>query len=726
MDKLEVWGGVECTVNRVGERWFDQLERSGHPQRLDDFDRFASLGITALRFPALWERLAPQSLSEIDWTWTDAALGRLRALGIRPIVGFVHHGAGPGYTSLVDDEFAQKLAQYARAFAERYPWVDAYTPVNEPLTTARFSGLYGVWHPNVRDKSTFLRILLNECRGVALAMREVRAVNPRAALLQTDDLGRTLCTPALAYQAEFENERRWLAFDLLAGRVDSRHRLYRWMRKAGVTADDLACFTHEPCPPDMIGINHYVTSNRYLDQRLEFYPACAHGGNGRHRYADVEAVRIGSLPLIEPSELLREVWARYGLPIAVTEAHLGCTRDEQMRWLVEIWNAARTVRAEGVDIRAVTSWSLLGAFDWDSLVTRNTGHYEPGAFDLRGPQPRETALCNVVRALATGREPSHPVLDVPGWWRRRHRVLYSSVEAAAALEPTPPVAPYLRRTRELLITGARGTLGRAFARICEHRGLPFRLLDRQALDIGDAESVERALGSFSPWAVINAAGYCRVDDAENDRDMCHRGNAVGPAILAAACASRGLPLVTFSSDLVFDGRSRSPYRESDGVAPLCVYGQSKVEGERQVLNTHRGALVVRTSAFFGPWDEYNFVTMTLRSLAAGVGVHAANDMTVSPTYVPDLVNATLDLTIDGATGIWHLANAGATSWAEFARLSAALRGYDEDLIVPVPGAALGFAAARPTYSALGTERGSGLMPPLAAALERYAAECRLA
>jgi dTDP-4-dehydrorhamnose reductase len=557
-------------------------------------------------------------------------------------------------------------------------------------------------------------------------MREVRAVNPGAKLVQTDDLGRTLSTPTLAYQAKFENERRWLAFDLLAGRVDSRHRLYRWMRQAGVSADDLALFTGEPCPPDVIGINHYVTSNRYLDQRLELYPACTHGGNGRHRYADVEAVRIGALPLIEPAELLREAWMRYRLPIAVTEAHIGCTRDEQMRWFVDLWRAATAVRADGVDVRAVTSWSLLGAFDWDSLVTRDAGHYEPGAFDLRGPQPRETALCSVIRALAAGREPSHPALDMPGWWRRANRVLYPAAAAPDAPKSAPAAAPYVRRTRELLITGARGTLGRAFARICEHRGLPFRLLDRQALDIGDAESVERALGSFSPWAVINAAGYCRVDDAERDRDMCHRGNAIGPAILAAACASRGLPLVTFSSDLVFDGRSRSPYRESDGVAPLCVYGQSKVEGERQVLNTHRGALVVRTSAFFGPWDEYNFVTMTLRSLAAGNGVRAADDMTVSPTYVPDLVNATLDLTIDGATGIWHLANAGATSWAEFARLSAALRGYDEELVVPVPGATLGFAAARPTYSALGTERGSGLMPPLGAALERYAAECRLA
>ena len=95
MDRLELWGGVECTVNRIGDRYFDQLERSGHLGRVADFDRFASIGIKALRFPALWERLAPHSLDAIDWSWTDSALERLCALGLRPIVGFVHHGSGP-------------------------------------------------------------------------------------------------------------------------------------------------------------------------------------------------------------------------------------------------------------------------------------------------------------------------------------------------------------------------------------------------------------------------------------------------------------------------------------------------------------------------------------------------------------------------------------------------------------------------------------------------------
>src|SRR5205823_1854885 len=123
--------------------------------------------------------------------------------------------------------------------------------------------------------------------------------------------------------------------------------------------------------------------------------------------------------------------------------------------------------------------------------------------------------------------------------------------------------------------------------------------------------------SYRPWAVVNAAGYVRVDDAEREPEACFRANADGPAVLAAACASRGVQLLTFSSDLVFDGSKGAPYVESDPVSPLNVYGRSKADAEVRVLRELPAALVVRTSAFFGPWDEYNFVTMALRTMAEG-------------------------------------------------------------------------------------------------------------
>ena len=725
---VELWGGVECTVNRVGDRYLDQLERNGHAERIEDLDLFAALGVRAMRYPVLWERTAPEGLERARWSWAEERLARLRSLGIRPIVGLVHHGSGTRDTSLVDAAFPEKLSAYARAVAHRFPWVEDYTPVNEPLTTARFSGLYGHWYPHGRDNETFLRALLTQCRAVVLSMRAIREINPRARLVQTEDLGKTYSTPKLSYQAEFENERRWLSFDLLMGRVRPGHAMWSFLRWAGIEARELRWFAENPCPPDIIGINHYLTSERFLDERLARYPACTHGGNGRQRYADVEAVRVLAEGPAGPKALLRETWERYRLPLAVTEVHLGCTREEQMRWLREVWDGACSLKREGADVRAVTAWAMLGTYDWHKLSTCTEGNYEPGVFDLRAPRPRPTALARMLADLAAGREHQHPALSTPGWWRRLERLQYPVVtgrrrtkEVSAA---TLGVNMDGEATRPLLINGATGTLGRAFARLCEQRGLSYRLLTRAEMDIADASSVEAALGEYEPWAIVNTAGYVRVDDAEREAERCRRENTVGAATLARACAERDIALLTFSSDLVFDGAKRSPYVEHDAPAPLNTYGQSKADAEQLVLEAHPSALVIRTSAFFSPWDDYNFVTNALRALASGESFVAADDAHVSPTYVPDLVHASLDLLNDGERGLWHLANEGATTWAGLARLAADLASVDASRLEARPTSSLNLAATRPAYTVLASERGM-LLPSLADALARYLRECQI-
>nr|MCU0635326.1 hypothetical protein [Gemmatimonadaceae bacterium] len=145
---IEVWGGLECTVNRVGDSYHDQIARSGHAVRIDDLDRIARLGIRRVRYPVLWERVAPAGASRPRWELVDAHLRRAREVGLAPIAGLVHHGSGPRDTSLLDPAFGEKLAEYAGAVAQRYPWISAWTPVNEPMVTARFSGLYGHWYPH--------------------------------------------------------------------------------------------------------------------------------------------------------------------------------------------------------------------------------------------------------------------------------------------------------------------------------------------------------------------------------------------------------------------------------------------------------------------------------------------------------------------------------------------------------------------------------------------------
>ncbi len=645
--ELELWAGVECSVNRVGDRWFDQIARTGHDAREDDGDRLLSMGVRAVRYPVLWERTAPSGIESADWSWPDARLGRLRALGLRPIVGLVHHGSGPEGTSLVDEAFPEKLAEYARAVAARYPWVEDFTPINEPLTTARFAGLYGLWYPHGRDAATFARALVIQCRAVSLAMRAIREVTPHARLVQTEDMGTIFSTPRLAYQARFENARRWLSFDLLCGRVGPTHPMRRHLEDAGVGERSLDAFAGEPCPPQIVGINYYVTSDRFLDERVDRYPRRSHGGNGRDVYADVEAVRVRREGIVGHRSRLDEAWRRYGLPVALTEVHLGCTREEQLRWLRDAWRGAVEARDAGADVRAVTVWSAFGAVDWDGLLTEARGRYEPGAYDVRSPAPRPTAIVALARELASAREGSHPVLASAGWWQRECRLAYPAqgegVRDGAA--PTPTHA------RPVLVTGASGTLGRAFREGCAHRALSHRVLSRSELDIADPAAVSRVLEALDPWAVINAAGYTSVDRAERDPGRCDCENTWGAAALAAACRQRRVALMTFSSDLVFDGARHDPYVESHPPSPLSAYGWSKARAERAVMEAHPSALVVRTSACFGPGNDATYVARALSALRARQAFLAPNDVVASPTYVPDLVRAALDLLVDGASGI---------------------------------------------------------------------------
>ncbi len=718
--EVELWAGVECTVNRVGDNYFDQLERNGHANRITDLDLFASLGVTAIRYPVLWERIAPASLDRADWSWADQRLQRLRELEIAPIVGLVHHGSGPDHTSLVAPDFPEKLAKFAQAVATRYPWVNDYTPINEPLTTARFSGLYGHWYPHGHTPETFGCALINQYRAIVLSMQAIRQINPQAKLIQTEDLGKVFSTPLLTYQADFENERRWLSFDLLCGKIDRTHSLWHYLCGIGISESDLEWFLDNPCPPDVLGINHYLTSDRFLDERLDRYPSHLHGGNGSQTYADIEAVRVCAEGIFGHHNLLQEVWNRYGRSMALTEVHLGCTREEQLRWFNEAWTAANRLRKLGADIRAVTAWSLLGAYDWNTLLTRSEGFYEPGVFDLRSPSPRPTALAHMLRSLTNGQDYAHPLLQEPGWWRRSQRLVYPSVMAidGSSVPSHNGSLPQKASVAPIAITGATGTLGYAVARLCEMRGIPYRLLTRQEMDITDSRSVTQGLADLKPWAVINTAGYVRVDDAEQHPDVCRQINANGAAILAEACAEQDISFITFSSDLVFDGNQTEPYIESHEVAPLNVYGHSKAIAEQWVLATNPRALVIRTSAFFGPWDDYNFLTIALRTLASGQTFLATDDTVISPTYVPDLVNATLDLLIDQEYGLWHLANSGAVSWAEFARETARFAGFNPSQVEGCSTRSLKLAAPRPTYTALTSERGI-LLPSLDRAIEQY-------
>lgn len=406
---LELWGGVECSVVRIGDEYRNQVVETGHSARFDDLDAMIGLGVKAVRYPILWETVAPETPTELDFSWHDKRLEHLRQRGIKVIAALVHHGSGPRYTSLLDPKFPDLLADYAAKVARRYPWIDYWNPVNEPMTTAQFSCLYGHWHPHLTDIDATFRALVNQCLAIKRSIEAIRKVVPNAKLLPTEDIGKTFATDPLQHQADHENDRRWLTFDLLAGRVVPGHPLYRWLRNKAASEEVLAELATGAATPDLIGFDHYLTSERYLDHRVERFPKVQPGSNGHQTYVDVEAVRVAKLSKqLGPRFRLKETWDRYNIPIVITEVHHGCTRDEQVRWLHQVWTEAEAARREGVDLRAVTLWAVFGMMDWRSLLTRREGAYDVGCFDTRSEVPRPTLLAKTASQLGRARRSITP------------------------------------------------------------------------------------------------------------------------------------------------------------------------------------------------------------------------------------------------------------------------------------------------------------------------------
>jgi dTDP-4-dehydrorhamnose reductase len=277
-----------------------------------------------------------------------------------------------------------------------------------------------------------------------------------------------------------------------------------------------------------------------------------------------------------------------------------------------------------------------------------------------------------------------------------------------------------QQTAPLLIAdGTSDPLGSAFAKACELRGIPYRLLSLELSDIRDKDTLHALFTTLKPWAVINTASYEHTDEAESDPDACFELNTHWPSRLAAVCETYQLPLLTFSSHLVFDGRANRVYTESSQSNPLSVYGLSKAEAEKKVLQLHARSLIIRTGELLDPWEDSSSFTLALQAIAEGNTFVTSHHQVFAVSYIPDLVHNSLDLLIDGVTGIWHLTNEGETTQAAWIMQAAEMIGLDTNLIKISPAyKPNGTTAPRPKYSILSSERGL-IMPSLEHALIRY-------
>src|SRR3546814_11212923 len=134
---LELWGGIECTIARIGDIWRNQISETGHHERSCDIDRIVELGIKTIRYPILWEEISPRHPDKFDFGWTDARLGLLREKGVKIIGGLLHHGSVPGYTTLIDPDFPANFSAFPAIADDGYHWISTVPPNTTTLTTAR-------------------------------------------------------------------------------------------------------------------------------------------------------------------------------------------------------------------------------------------------------------------------------------------------------------------------------------------------------------------------------------------------------------------------------------------------------------------------------------------------------------------------------------------------------------------------------------------------------------
>ena len=263
---------------------------------------------------------------------------------------------------------------------------------------------------------------------------------------------------------------------------------------------------------------------------------------------------------------------------------------------------------------------------------------------------------------------------------------------------------------KLLVTGAGGMLGRAVVDVATRLGHDVQGRSRAQLDVTDAQATRLAVLAGRPHAVINCAAYTDVDGAESDWRNAEAVNVQGAANVGAAAAEAGALIVHVSTDYVFDGSKREPWLESDPVAPLCVYGETKLAGEQAVAEADPAHAIVRTAWLFGAGGK-NFVDTILGLGEQRDEISVVTDQVGCPTWTGHLAGALVELAErPDETGIHHIAASGSCSWNELA-LEIFERAGINCRVLPATSEQFVRPATRPAYSVLGSERRDPLVLP---------------
>jgi beta-glucosidase/6-phospho-beta-glucosidase/beta-galactosidase len=394
--------GIENSIPTIdgGATRMDEMEKCGHYKhwRLD-FDLVQELGIRVLRYgPPMHTTFL--GAGRYDWRFADETFTDLRRRNVVAIVDLCHFGLPDWLGNFQNPDFPALFADYARAFAERFPWVQLYTPINEMSICAMFSALYGWWNEQMRTDRAFVTALKHIVKANLLAMRAILAVRPDALFVQSESTEYFHAeNPKAIAPAETMNARRYLSLDLNYGRrVDSE--MYEYLFDNGMTREEYHFFLNNNLKHHCImGNDYYQTNEHYVS------------GDGATR---------SSAEVFGYAVLTHQYYNRYRLPVMHTETNLcqGPNGDEAVNWLRKEWANVLRVRNNGVPIVGFTWYSLTDQVDWDSALRENCGRVNAlGLYDLdRKIRPVGVAYRDLIRDWMEVLPTQSVCLQVPIAW----------------------------------------------------------------------------------------------------------------------------------------------------------------------------------------------------------------------------------------------------------------------------------------------------------------------
>ncbi|MFE5337486.1 family 1 glycosylhydrolase [Isoptericola sp. NPDC056573] len=401
--------GVEDTFvpqTREGERPIDEYELTDHYRRFhEDLGLAVDAGATFLRWGVPWYRVHPAP-GEWEWSWVDRVVDRFAELGLRPVIDLLHYGTPLWLEGqFAHPDYPKVVAEYAVAFAERYgDRVTDYTPVNEPMIHALFSGAYGYWPPYLSGDQGLVAMVRALGEGFVRTQQGISGtLGDRATFMHVDAAMRYTGDVTGEHRAQVERLRHQahLVEDLVTGKVDDAHPLAPLLRAGGVDDTTLAWFSEQAVQPDVMGVNYYPRISTEV-----FEEGVHHLGGFSDPRPPHDAGVAGLV------EVLAEAERRHGVPVMLTETSVTAPEADRIAWLHESVAAIRTLRALGHRVVGYTWWPVFDMYEWtyrhgegpreDYLLTMGLWDLvEDGAGGL---DRRRTPVADTYRALATDRE----------------------------------------------------------------------------------------------------------------------------------------------------------------------------------------------------------------------------------------------------------------------------------------------------------------------------------